>query len=218
MGQWPIWLQIVHLARQMAIFLCSESPQTLDFQGLAGFLRWQSGRQISGLKHASHQLPRALQICLLYVGVHVAHGRDIRPPADDLHRVNPAVVNLLLTNATFINVLNRLTLYFDEVFAAGFAMHNQQIEKLSNLVMGLGTPAAEQTAQTVDLMKEPIYQADETTLQNEFLTAIRQIKAKVGEDRAAQTALFTDETMEQIEQQLDKGQHELHNSIIYIYA
>jgi len=46
MGQWPIWLQIVHLARQMAIFLCSENPQTLDFQGLAGFLRWQSGRQI----------------------------------------------------------------------------------------------------------------------------------------------------------------------------
>ena len=122
------------------------------------------------------------------------------------HRVNPAVVNLLLTNATFINVLNRLTLYFDEVFAAGFAMHNQQIEKLSNLVMGLDTPAAEQTAQTVGLMKEPIYQADETTLQNEFLTAIRQIKAKVGEDRAAQTALFTDETMEQIAQQLDKGQ------------
>ena len=122
------------------------------------------------------------------------------------HRVNPAVVNLLLTNTAFINVLNRLTLYFDEVFAAGFAMHNQQIEKLSNLVMGLGTPAAEQTAQTVDLMKAPIYQADETTLQTEFLTAIRQIKAKVGEDRAAQTALFTDETMEQIEQQLDKGQ------------
>lgn len=80
------------------------------------------------------------------------------------HRVNPAVVNLLLTNTAFINVLNRLTLYFDEVFAAGFAMHNQQIEKLSNLVMGLGTPAAQQTAQTVGLMKEPIYQADETTL------------------------------------------------------
>lgn len=122
------------------------------------------------------------------------------------HRVKPAVVNLLLTNATFINVLNRLTLYFDEVFAAGFAMHNQQIEKLSNLVMSLGTPAAEQTAQTVDLMKKPIYQADETMLQNEFLAAIRQIKAKVGEDRAAQTALFTDEKMEQIAQQLDKGQ------------
>ena len=122
------------------------------------------------------------------------------------HRVNPAVVNLLLTNAAFINVLNRLTLYFDEVFAAAYAMHNQQIDKLSSLVMSLGTPAAEQTAQTVDLMKEPIYQADETTLQNEFLTAIRQIKAKVGEDRAAQTALFTDETMEQITQQLGKGQ------------
>ena len=122
------------------------------------------------------------------------------------HRVNPAVVNLLLTNDTFINVLNRLVLYFDEVFAAGFAMHNQQIESLSNLVMGLGTPAALQTAQTVELMKEPIYQADETTLQNEFLTAIRQIKAKVGEERAAQAALFTDEKMEQITQQLDKGQ------------
>ena len=50
------------------------------------------------------------------------------------HRVNPAVVNLLLTNATFINVLNRLTLYFDEVFAAAYAMHNQQIEKLSNQI------------------------------------------------------------------------------------
>ena len=76
--------------------------------------------------------------------------------------------------------------------------NNQQIEKLSNLVMKLGTPAAEQTAQTVALMKAPVSQADETMLQNECLTAIRQIKAKVGEDRAAQTALFTDETMEQI--------------------
>ena len=122
------------------------------------------------------------------------------------HRVNPAVVNLLLTNDTFINVINRLVLYFDEVFAAGFAMHNQQIASLSKLVMGLGTPAAEQTAQTVDLMKEPIYQADETTLQNEFLAAIRQIKAKVGEDRATQAAAFTDETMEQFTKQLDKGQ------------
>ena len=70
----------------------------------------------------------------------------------------------------------------------------------------LTTLEGEQTAQTVDLMKKPIYQADETMLQNEFLTAIRQIKAKVGENRAAQTALFTDETMEQIAQQLDKGQ------------
>lgn len=122
------------------------------------------------------------------------------------HRVNPDVVNLLLTNATFINVLNRLTLYFDEVFAAGFAARNQQIASLSGLVMELGSPAAQQTAQTVDLMKEPIYQADETTLQNEFLAAIRQIKAKVGEDRAAQAALFTDETMEQIIQHLGKGQ------------
>ena len=85
-------------------------------------------------------------------------------------------------------------------------MSGKTVTKLSNLVMGLGTPAAEQTAQTIDFMKAPIYQANETTLQNEFLTAIRQIKARVGEDRAAQTALFTDETMEQIALQLDKGQ------------
>ena len=85
MGQWLIWFQIVHLARQMAIFLCSESPQPLDFQGLAGFLRWQSGWQISCFEHASHQLSCALQICLLHMGVNIAHGSDIRPPADDLH-------------------------------------------------------------------------------------------------------------------------------------
>ena len=55
-------------------------------------------------------------------------------------------------------------------------------------------------------MKEPIYQADETMLQNEFLTTIRQIKAKVGEERATQAAVFTDEKMEQFTQLLGKGQ------------
>ena len=69
----------------MAISLCFENPQTLDFQGLAGFLCWQSDRQISCFEHASHQLPCALQIRLLHMGVNVAHGGDIRPPADDLH-------------------------------------------------------------------------------------------------------------------------------------
>lgn len=122
------------------------------------------------------------------------------------HRANPTVVNLLLTNETFLKVLNRLVLYFDEVFAAAFATRNQQIASLRDLVMDIGTPAALQTAQTVDLMKEPIYQADETTLQSEFLAAIRQIKEKVGENRAEQTAAFTDEQMELYAKLLGKGQ------------
>ena len=39
----------------------------------------------SCLKHASHQLSCVLQIRLLHMGVNIAHGGDVRPPADDLH-------------------------------------------------------------------------------------------------------------------------------------
>lgn len=139
------------------------------------------------------------------------------------HKVHPAVVNLLLTNETFIDIINRLALYFDETVAAGYAAQNQQIAALSDLLKGVGTPAAEQTVQTIEALKTPIYQAEETMLQNDFLTAIRQIKQQVGEDRAEQAARFTDEVMKQYTNSLDKGelpslpkmdQHELVETIL----
>ena len=122
------------------------------------------------------------------------------------HKVNPDVVNLLLTNETFIGIINRLVLYFDETVAAGYAVQNQQIAALSDLLKGVGTPGVEQTTQTIEALKTPIYQAEETMLQNDFLTAIRQIKMQVGENRAEQAAQFTDEVMKQFATSLDKGE------------
>ena len=78
------------------------------------------------------------------------------------HKVHPTVVNLLLTNETFIGIINRLALYFDETVAAGYAVQNQQIAALSDLLKSVGTPAAEQTVQTVEALKTPIYQVEET--------------------------------------------------------
>lgn len=122
------------------------------------------------------------------------------------HKVNPDVVNLLLTNETFIGIINRLVLYFDETVAAGYAVQNQQIAALSDLLKGVGTPGAEQTTQTIEALKTPIYQAEETMLQNDFLTVIRQIKMQVGENRAEQAAHFTDEVMKQFATSLNKGE------------
>lgn len=122
------------------------------------------------------------------------------------HKVNPDVVNLLLTNETFISIINRLALYFDETVAAGYAVQNQQIAALSELLKDVGTPASEQTMQTIDALKTPIYQAEETMLQNDFLTAIRQIKSQVGENHAEQAVQFTDEVMKQFTNSLGKGE------------
>ena len=122
------------------------------------------------------------------------------------HKVHPTVVNLLLTNETFIGIINRLALYFDETVAAGYAVQNQQIAALSDLLKSVGTPAAEQTVQTVEALKTPIYQVEETTFQNDFLTAIRQIKMQVGENHAEQATQFTDEVMKQFAASLDKGE------------
>ncbi len=72
-----IWLKIAPLAKQLANDMGFGSLQSLDFQGLAGFSGWQFTWQSFRLKHAAHQLPSALQIRLLHMGVHVAHGRDI---------------------------------------------------------------------------------------------------------------------------------------------
>lgn len=122
------------------------------------------------------------------------------------HKVHPTVVNLLLTNETFIGIINRLALYFDETVAAGYAAQNQQIAALSDLLKSVGTPAAEQTVQTVEALKTPIYQVEETTFQNDFLTAIRQIKMQVGENHVEQATQFTDEVMKQFTASLDKGE------------
>ena len=122
------------------------------------------------------------------------------------HKINPDVVNLLLTNETFIEIINRLATYFDETVSAGYAAQNRQIAALSDLLKSVGTPGAEQTMQTIDALKTPIYQAEETMLQNDFLTAIRQIKMQVGENHAEQAAQFTDEVMKQFATSLDKGE------------
>ena len=122
------------------------------------------------------------------------------------HKVNPDVVNLLLTNETFIEIINRLVMYFDETVSAGYAAQNRQIAALSSLLADMGTPVAQQTAQTVEASQVPIYQAEETWLQNSFLTAVRQIKAQVGENHAEQAAQFTDEIMTQFTNSLGKGE------------
>jgi transcriptional regulator with XRE-family HTH domain len=104
-------------------------------------------------------------------------------------RTNPQVVSRLLENRRFAQLTNMIALYFDDTLASGFAVQNQIFQTLSSMLLGTGKEqpearkAAQQAAQTALLNKMPVYQADLTNIQNQFMTVLREIKKEIGTDQ-----------------------------------
>ena len=66
--------------------------------------------------------------------------------------------------------------------------------------------AAVQAARTANAMKVPAYQADQTTIQNTFMTVINEIKREAGSDLAAARSISKEAT-EKMFTELTKGQY-----------
>lgn len=133
-------------------------------------------------------------------------------------RVNPEVVCRLLENRHFAQVTNMIALYFDETLASGFAAQNQIFQSLSSMLLATGKEqpeikkASQQAAQAVSLNKVPVFQADLTNIQTQFMAVLREIKKEMASGEGVSQSM-TKEMTEQMFSELTKGQDLLHPSI-----
>ena len=131
-------------------------------------------------------------------------------------RANPQVVSRLLENRRFAQLTNMIALYFDDTLASGFAVQNQIVQTLSSMLLGTGKKqpdarkAAQQAAQVAALNKMPVYQADLTNIQNQFMAVLREIKKEIGAETGEP---LTKEMVEQMYSETMKGQDALHPSV-----
>ena len=131
-------------------------------------------------------------------------------------RTNPQVVSRLLENRRFAQLTSMIALYFDDTLASGFAVQNQIVQTLSSMLLGTGKEqpdarkAAQQASQVAALNKTPVYQADLTNIQNQFMAVLREIKKELGTETGKP---LTKEMVEQMYSETMKGQDALHPSV-----
>ena len=90
----------------------------------------------------------------------------------------------------------------DDTLARGYAAQNQMFATVGSLLLGQNqAPEAVQAARTANAMKIPAYQADQTTIQNTFMTVVKEIKKEAGSDLVAGK-----EATEKMFAELTKGQ------------
>jgi transcriptional regulator with XRE-family HTH domain len=119
-------------------------------------------------------------------------------------KVNNDVVNRLLENPRFATVTYMIAQYLDDTLAGGYAAQNQMFATVGSLLLGQNQEAV-QAARTANAMKVPAYQADQTTIQNTFMTVVKEIKKEAGSDLAAARAISKEAT-EKMFTELTKGQ------------
>ena len=121
-------------------------------------------------------------------------------------KVNTQVVNRLLESPRFAELTYILEQYFDDTLAAGYAAQNQMYATLSRLTRKtVKSDAANQTAKKILQMRTPVYQADLTTIENQFMLAVKEVKKEIGNDYATAQAL-TVAAAERMFAELTKGQ------------
>ncbi len=126
------------------------------------------------------------------------------------HKVNPNVVNRLLENPRFAEVTYMIDQYLNDTLASGFAAQNQMYSTLSTMLLGtVKTDAAVQAARDVNRLRVPVYQADLTNIQNQFMAAVKEVKKEFGSDISAYQAL-TKEMTANMFTKLTKGQDMRH--------
>ena len=114
-------------------------------------------------------------------------------------KVNNDVVNRLLENPRFAMVTYMIAQYMDDTLARGYAAQNQMFATVGSLLLGQNqAPEAVQAARTA-------YQADQTTIQNTFMTVVKEIKKEAGSDLVAAKAISKEAT-EKMFAELTKGQ------------
>ncbi len=124
-------------------------------------------------------------------------------------KVDPVVLCKLLEHERCGELMHEIGLYLDETMAAGIAAQNQFFNSLSNLLRGHAAehpedkPAAEDAAQTVLAMRQPLY-----TERDRILSDVDQMLVDIKRGRpstAKQAAFMTRGTMEDMIARLQKG-------------
>ena len=113
------------------------------------------------------------------------------------------IIGNLLFNGGCIYMIAQ---YMDDTLARGYAAQNQMFATVGSLLLGQNqAPEAVQAARTANAMKIPAYQADQTTIQNTFMTVVKEIKKEAGSDLVAAKAISKEAT-EKMFAELTKGQ------------
>ncbi len=121
-------------------------------------------------------------------------------------KVHPDVVNRLLESPRFAEVTYLIARYLDDTLAAGYAAQNQMYATLSSLLRGtVPTKAGVQTAQEIARCRTPIYEADLSNIETQFMATVREVKKEVDNNLTAVQAM-SKETVEKMFGEYSKGQ------------
>ena len=115
-------------------------------------------------------------------------------------------MNYLLESPRFLELTHTLEQYFNDTLAAGYAAQNQLYTTLSGLMRKtVKTNAAARAANEINRLKTPVYQADLSTIENQFMLAVKEVKKEIGNDFAAMQSM-TAEQAKRMFTEVAKGQ------------
>ena len=124
-------------------------------------------------------------------------------------KVDPAVLCRLLEHDRCGELIHEIGLYLDDTMAAGIAAQNQLFNSLSNLLRGHAAehpedkPAAEDAAQTVLAMRQPLY-TERDRIHSDLDHILLDTK-KDSPSKAKQAAIMTWGTMHDMMARMKKG-------------
>ena len=121
-------------------------------------------------------------------------------------KANAQVVNYLLESPRFLELTYTLEQYFNDTVASGYAAQNQLYTTLSSLMRKtVKTNAAAQAANEINRLKTPVYQADLSTIESQFMLAVKEVKKEIGNDFDAIRAMTAEEAGKMFSE-ITKGQ------------
>ena len=129
-------------------------------------------------------------------------------------RLDSRVLNLLLENPHFPQLLALLARYQNEIVRSGIAAMNQQLTFINSLLLAQAESvpdsagAATQLAADLKDVRTPVINADTTAIQNLFMLIVRDIKEQ-GETIAADSNAVTAQVLQRLREELSKGQDSL---------
>ena len=129
-------------------------------------------------------------------------------------RLDSRVLNLLLENPHFPQLLALLARYQNEIVRSGIAAMNQQLTFINSLLLAQAESvpdsagAATQLAADLRGVRMPVINADTTAIQNLFMLIVRDIKEQ-GETIAADSNAVTVQVLRRLREELSKGQDSL---------
>ena len=129
-------------------------------------------------------------------------------------RLDSRVLNLLLENPHFPQLLALLARYQNEIVRSGIAAMNQQLTFINSLLLEQAESvpdsagAATQLAADLRDVHMPVINADTTAIQNLFMLIVRDIKEQ-GETIAADSNAVTAQVLQRLREELSKGQDSL---------